>query len=653
MADHKLGGISATISAFESLHIRGYDLDAVLSFQEGKYQNHEYLEDYFKARGISFLSIDAPPPMGATSAEDHEAMSYYYETMSKVDQVEETLHDLSEKHNNRIQNLDSMATRAHTSIWYPFTQHREVSPNTILTIDSASGDFFQAHNFPPKAEEISIATQQPNVLEPTFDGSASWWTQGLGHGNPELALAAAYASGRYGHVMFAGTVHEPALLLAENLLKNLQNQRMSKVFFSDNGSTGMEVGVKMALTASMERYKWDVPKSNVGVIGLKGSYHGDTIGAMDCSEPSTYNEKVHWYNGRGYWFDFPAVKSRNGKWEIDIPSEMAIDSSGSKLSFDSISAVFDLEVRKQSPQAKKYESYINNTLEKLVGEGKTFGALIMEPVILGAGGMLMADPLFQATLCSVVRSSSSLFSPGITPSSSDPHAWTGLPILFDEVFTGLYRLGRFSSGSFLKTHPDISVHAKLLTGGLVPLCCTVASESIYNTFLGAEKRDALLHGHSYTAHAVGAHVANVSIDMMRKMEGDGSWEGYREDWKEEGRGGQGVWSVWGKGFVGELSGLKGVDSVVALGSVLAVTMEDEVGGEFTRDIILKVEVNADGVTGYNSTAAIGLRTRLMEGSKDGFRIHSRVLGNVLYLMASQTTKSETLRTIEKLLVESI
>ena len=113
-----------------------------------------------------------------------------------------------------------------------------------------------------------------------------------------------------------------------------------------------------------------------------------------------------------------------------------------------------------------------------------------------------SDPLFQHILVQVVRESTHIFCPSLPAGAAgllnaeSPESWAGLPVVFDEVFTGLYRLGRFSSASFLQVHPDISVHAKLLTGGLVPLCATVASESVYNAFIGSEKRDALLHGHS-------------------------------------------------------------------------------------------------------------------------------------------------------------
>lgn len=374
VADYRLGGISASISAFESLHIRGYDVDAVLQFEDEKYQNYAYLKEYFEKKGILVLSLPPPPSRGQTQQEDFELMSEYYDKASRLDVVDEMILKLSDKHTTRIQSLEEMSSKAHKQIWYPFTQHRDVSPQTIMTIDSASGDFFQTHSTTTATATIS----QEAILTPTFDGSASWWTQGLGHGNPSLSLAAAYASGRYGHVMFAGTVHQPALQLASSLLTHLQNHRLQKVFFSDNGSTGMEVATKMALTASFERYKWNVPKNEVGVLGLKGSYHGDTIGAMDCSEPSTFNERVHWYTGRGYWFDFPQVKMVKGQWVVEPPEGME-EEFGGTVGFSSLAEIFDIKTRYESPSGQRYQKHILDTLERLVEqEGKTFGALIME-----------------------------------------------------------------------------------------------------------------------------------------------------------------------------------------------------------------------------------------------------------------------------------
>lgn len=698
VADAKLGGISATISAFESLHLRGYDLDSVLVFREETYQNYGYLRDYFAKREIQTVALEPPPPRLGDVKEDREQMSDYYSAASRSGAVQELLHGSEQRAHQRIERLLEMPHKAYEKIWYPFTQHKDISPSTILAIDSAHGDYFQTVASPssqpstpststssPKKsssteEEKNAASSSTRTftshtiepdrlsLQPTIDGSASWWTQGLGHSNPELALAAAHAAGRYGHVMFAGAIHEPALKLSEMLLEKLQNPRLAKVFFSDDGSTGMEVAVKMALTASSKRYGWDVKgegEKPVEILGLKGSYHGDTIGAMDLSEGSTYNEKVHWYEGRGHWFDFPLVKMKKRQWVVEVPSCIGAETGG-EYRFDSLDAIFD-NSRDGSDLKMLYESYLTREVTRLVKEeGRRFGALVMEPVILGAGGMLFADPLFQRTLVNVVRSQPSLF-----PSSSNERAsssttaapdsdsgsgnagnlaWSGLPVVCDEVFTGMYRLGFISpSVSMLHIHADIVVHAKLLTGGLLPLCTTTASNSIYEAFLGDEKADALLHGHSYTAHAVGCGVAVESLRILERTgplagplageeeeEGGNRW-GFETSWMESTDPDaldKGVsarpWSLFHPSFVTQLSHLPEVESVIALGSVLAISLCDPAGG-----------------SGYTSTAAVGLRDKLLETDPEtGRNVHCRVLGNVLYLMMGVTTERETVRWVE-------
>lgn len=385
IADHRLGGISSSISAFESLRIRGYDIDSVLLFENAQYQNHEYLGEFFGKHGIPTVALPPPPPRRDALHEDEQAMNEYYEVTSNIDVVLQVIGSSAARHQARIEDLESMAERAHEKIWYPFTQHQDLSSASIMTIDSAYKDDFQLYK-----TVASETTNTSSLIQPTFDGSASWWTQGIGHGDPTLSLSAAYAAGRYGHVMFAGGIHEPAISLAELLLKHLANPRLKKVFYSDNGSTGIEVALKMALRAACVRYGWDVGRKDLGILGLKGSYHGDTIGAMDCSEPSTFNEKVEWYHGRGYWFDFPKVMMVKGQWVVQSPPGMD-EELGTSTTFPTLAEVFDVESRKESTAAHKYKKYVTATLERLVHkEGRTFGALMFEPVILGAGGMILA-----------------------------------------------------------------------------------------------------------------------------------------------------------------------------------------------------------------------------------------------------------------------
>lgn len=600
VGDHNLGGISITISAYESLRIRGYDIVACALLRNDRYQNESYLGPFFKDRGIFFLHQDRPSPNSRDTPNANEArMVNYYKHESQNPDVHTLVRWLLDKHHERVERLQSMPLEAKRRIWYPFTQHQGLEAERITTIDSACEDYFQTLDLDPSANSL---------LKPSFDGSASWWTQGLGHANPNLALSAAYAAGRYGHVMFAEAIHEPALALSEALIHGLNNRRLQKVFFSDNGSTGMEVAVKMGLRAACVRYGWDHADKDVEILGLQGSYHGDTMGAMDMSEPSTYNKKVEWYRGRGFWFDYPKVKMRQGKWIVEKPAQLQ-EQLGSDTSFNTLDEVFDLKNRILANDGGAYERYIHGTIMDLVKtQSRRFGALVMEPVVLGAGGMHLVDPLFQRTLANVVRQNASLFSGKAEPLRSkdqDPNDlfsptiasqkdWSGLPIIHDEVFTGLYRLGRRTSSSFLDVEPDIVCHAKLLTGGLVPLCTTLASDSIYESFLSPEKSEALLHGHSYTAHPIGCQVALDSFKTMMKISDGPKWDAFRSDWGVEqpqdlkpemsvSHGASstqeiGVWSCWSQEFVRNLSFSPNVDGVWALGSVLAITIKDEEGG---------------------------------------------------------------------------
>lgn len=235
----------------------------------------------------------------------------------------------------------------------------------------------------------------------------------------------------------------------------------------------------------------------------------------------------------------------------------------------------------------------------------------------------------------------------------DPQAWSGLPVVFDEVFTGLYRLGRVSSSALLGVHPDVSVHAKLLTGGLVPLCTTAASASVFAAFAGADKTDALLHGHSYTAHPVGCQVAVESLRALAEMDRRGEWDWAKREngWagpgsglvqKEEkaprhaSGGPEPVWSVWSHDRVVSLSRSPRVFGAWALGSVLAVHLRD------------------DEAAGYSSNAAVSLRDGMLRGDPDGpWNVHCRVLGNVLYLMAGQTTSRGEVERVGTLLEKCI
>lgn len=677
VGDSRLGGISSTISAYESLLLRGYTIDAVLLFQDDYYKNHAYLEQYFQALpkvhvddylgGGTIVASVPKPPNRVVEDQDADARNlegYYSSLAGEVSagvesntidgtksQLGRVIEHLELRHAARLENLASMPHRTLSSVWWPFTQHASVKGESSVTvIDSAHEDFFVASG-PNSFDERDppAATSRSSLLATEFDGSASWWTQSAGHGRPDFTLAVAHAAGRYGHVIFPMATHAPALRLAERLLRpslpstaspslphlpapdqavSASNTSTapgegwaSRVFFSDNGSTGIEVALKMAMRATALRYPASSAsnsKRDFGVIGISGSYHGDTIGAMDASEGGVYNSAVEWHRERGFWFQPPQVGIRDGSASIVLPKDIEPIGSlssrqgqdGYEVRFDGpaitgLQDIYDVSSRLDSPLAQIYREHISHKLSDLVRRGgHTFGALIIEPLVMGAGGMVFVDPLFQRVLIDEVRSRKDLASPSSSSSPSPPpptvaahqDEWRGLPVIFDEVFVGLYRLGFLSATSILGVNPDISVLAKILTGGVVPMGATLASESIFRTFLEEHKAQALLHGHSYTANPVACAVANSSLDFIEHVSQSKEWSSAKVAWADDRRSSpsdtvnaaakprpltDGIWSLWDPQFVTEVSRCDDVAQVMSLGTVLAIQLRDSDAGEFS------------------------------------------------------------------------
>ena len=549
-------------------------------FEEEYYRNWEYLLSYFNERGVRLASLPLPPPKIGSIDDNFRTTDAYYTTLLSKGKVHSIDEYLDAEHEERIEELQSMPIRTLDSVWWPFSQHGLVKgPEEVNVIDSALGDFFSIFRHNDKG----------NLLQPQFDGSASWWTQTFGHSNTSLAIAAARAAGRYGHVMFPQAVHLPALKLAETLLEKGPGRAWaSRVFFSDDGSTAMEIAIKMAIRAYCVRNGLgldEAEKRQLGILGLKGSYHGDTIGAMDACYAGDGVYTCEWHSAKGFWFDPPSIQVRKGRATISVPPSIFGNTGSvcapSEFEMDSIPRLYDVESRLKSRLALCYQRYIQEALEKLDEKGAPrLAALIIEPLILGAGGMLFVDPLFQRVLVDVAREHYSKDSP------DSENSWKGLPVIFDEVFVGLYRTGWESCIPVLGVEPDIAVYAKTLTGGLVPLSVTLANNSIFEAFLSDNKADALLHGHSYTAHALGCEVANESLALMKKLSTSDAWAGMQRKWKDGAQSPEGMWSYWDPTFINDLSCLPNVESVMTLGTVLAIKVRDEDQGKSVHMTII-------------------------------------------------------------------
>jgi len=589
IGDSRLGGISSTISTYESLLLRGYIVDAVLLFREDYYQNWEYLASYFAEKDVPVTAIPPPPTRLPSPQEDIVSLEKYYKNISESESsgLSQVIAQLTERHEYRLDELDSMPARTHTRIWWPFVQHSSTHPNpeSITVIASAHKDYFSVYN----NNRARGSEDTESLLGYKFDGSASWWTQTLGHSNPILTLAAARAAGRYGHVLFPQSTHLPALNLAETLLAGPGKGWASRVFYTDNGSTGMEVALKMALRAYTKKYPVDGDAGDrakkLGVLGLKGSYHGDTIGVMNACDAGDGVYTCEWHESKGFWFDPPSLTLQQGQIVITLPSSLQDLASRCGVNEkdltwigtrDSLSAAYGVDKRLDTALAQVYKEFIERSLDNIRTE---IAALVLEPLVMGAGGMVFVDPLFQRVLVDVVRSRP----PPVKPSAEG--RWSGIPVIFDEVFVGTYRMGLQTTSTVLGVHPDISVYAKMLSGGLVPLATTLAREEIFEAFVGERKDQALLHGHSYTAYPVACEVANETLRQISKLTESEDWMNARRKWTGEApaddlaAGAVRVWSFWDPEFVDGLSKLKSVKGVMTLGCVLAIKIDDGGRGE--------------------------------------------------------------------------
>ncbi|XP_021755387.1 bifunctional dethiobiotin synthetase/7,8-diamino-pelargonic acid aminotransferase, mitochondrial-like [Chenopodium quinoa] len=586
VGDGRLGGISGTISAYETLKLRGYDVVAVVL------ENHGLAND---GSLLSYLQNSLPvlvlPPVPQDLSDDlMEWFDESHDVFASLKQI--MLSAFSE----RVKRLHDLRKMAGDILWWPFTQHQFVPKEKVTVIDSRCGENFAVH----KADNGNVMTQQ-------FDACASWWTQGPSAAlQIELARDMGYAAARYGHVMFPENVYEPALECAELLLEGVGKGWASRTFFSDNGSTATEVALKMAFRKFLHDNEAVVDISDQNseksiefrVLALNGSYHGDTLGAMEAQAPSSFTGFLQqpWYIGRGLFVDPPTLYMQCGKWNIQLPDELSEGHQQDDLIFESRDELFS-KSRDTSDVSKSYASYLSKQLSTFSSseQNKWIAALIIEPVIHGAGGMYMIDPLFQRILVRECQKRK-------------------IPVIFDEVFTGFWRLGVESAAELLHCTPDIACYAKLLTGGIIPLAVTLATEAVFDTFMSDSKLKALLHGHSYSAHAMGCTAAAKSI------------KNYKDEKKNPNLtpDGRALKEIWDAELVNKISMHPQIKRLMVLGTVFAVELQTHGSN-----------------AGYASTIATSILQKLRE---DG--IYARPLGNVIYLMcgpySSPTTCSQLL-----------
>ncbi len=290
-----------------------------------------------------------------------------------------------------------------------------------------------------------------------LDGVASMWCNVWGHSKPELVKAIINQSKKLQHSSMFNLTNEPAEKLAENLVKI--SPRMHKVFFSDNGSTAMEIAIKLAL----QYWKNIGEREKTKIATIKNGYHGDTFGAMSV----------------GYVPEF------FGKFKEQLFSTIQ----------------FPVPNKYRIPKGftfSDYQNYCIENIEKKFSKNNNIAAFIMESGAQVAGGVIIYPKGFQRMISKICKKYDVLF-------------------VLDEIATGFGRLGSMIQYQEQKSIPDIVAYGKMLTGGYLTMAATLTNKKIYDSYLG-EFNDwkHLFHGHTYTGNPIAAAVANENLKMYQK-----------------------------------------------------------------------------------------------------------------------------------------
>lgn len=309
-------------------------------------------------------------------------------------------------------------------VWHPFTQHglREAIPLV------------------ERAEGAALHTDDGRRI---VDAISSWWVITHGHRHPRIMAAISAQAEKLDQIIFAGWTHEPAETLARGLTA-IMPPALSHVFFSDSGSTSVEVALKMALGSWLHRGE---PRDRILV--LEHSYHGDTIGAMSVGARGVFNAAY------------------------------------TPLLFDTDTIPFPTEGAEQA------------TLDALeIACRARPAAFIVEPLILGAGGMLVYSAKLLAEMRAICARHDVLF-------------------IADEVMTAWGRTGSLLACTQADIVPDILCLSKGLTGGAVPLAVTMATDAIYDAHWSQDRARMFFHSSSYTANPMACAAANANLEIWR------------------------------------------------------------------------------------------------------------------------------------------
>jgi adenosylmethionine-8-amino-7-oxononanoate aminotransferase len=320
--------------------------------------------------------------------------------------------------------------RAH--VWHPYASGVDtVPPSPLFPVERARG--------------VRLTLTDGREL---VDGMASWWSAIHGYAVPELEEALSRQLRQMPHVMFGGLTHAPAVDLATRLVE-ITPAPLTKVFFSDSGSVAVEVAIKMALQYWRGRGSAEKTK----LLTVRGGYHGDTFGAMSVSDP---------------------VNGMHSLFRDVLPTH------------------YFAEVPAGAFDEPWDERYVSDLRRQLAAHGSTIAAVILEPIVQGAGGMRFYSPSFL----------------GRVRELCDEH---GVLLILDEIATGFGRTGKLFACEHAGIAPDVMCVGKALTGGVMSLAATLTTEEVAS---GVSATGVLMHGPTFMGNPLACAAALASVDLL-------------------------------------------------------------------------------------------------------------------------------------------
>jgi adenosylmethionine-8-amino-7-oxononanoate aminotransferase len=320
----------------------------------------------------------------------------------------------------------------HRHVWHPYTQHDGWVLEEPPVIASAQG--------------IWLTDEDGRRW---MDGSGSWWVSNLGHGYPRVREALHAQLDKASHVMFGGATHAPAATLAARLAA-VAPPGLTRTFFSDNGSTAVEVAIRVAY----ESWQQSGATARRRFVTLEGAYHGDTLGTVSLGSIAAFRHRLD-----GLLFEVLSIPAGDGAVGNAWESEMV----------DALEAL-------------------------LAARGDEVAAVVVEPLILGAGGMRMYSAATLRRMYELTKAAGALF-------------------IADEVFVGMGRTGTLFACEQAGITPDLLCLSKGLTAGSLPFAVTLATEELFDAFRGERPR--MFHyGHSYCGNPLGCAAAIATLDAF-------------------------------------------------------------------------------------------------------------------------------------------